>query len=69
MKNKEVNFQEAFSEFKEGKEIKSMVSKFRYKIIEGKSMIFSNMVDSWIENELGIFPCEIDGKWIINKED
>ena len=61
-----VDFMEAFAAYEEGKEIKSLESKFSYKKMYGENFIYSNIFEDWINNELGFFPSEIKGKWYIN---
>lgn len=63
LKRKEYNFTEAYKAYKEGKEIESLVSGYRLKIIDDVDMFYST--NGW-ENIKTVEYKEIDGKWYIN---
>lgn len=65
LKRKEYDFIEAWEAYKEGKEIESLESGYRLKLIDNKDMYYSEINNKWI-NEDSIDFDEINSKWYIN---
>lgn len=65
LQRQEYDFIEAWKAYKEGKEIKSLESGDKLKLIDGKDMFFWTYENEWEEIK-SIQYDEINGKWYIN---
>ena len=68
LQRKKYTFTEAFKAYEEGKEIKSLYSKFRYKKLDGKDYYFNIHSNSFVQIDDDIDFKEIRGEWYINEE-
>jgi len=67
LKRKEYNFEEAWKEYKKGKEIESKVTRNKHKIIDDKDKVKYKNAESYMFFEDSVIVIrEIDGMWYIN---